>query len=475
MADLPSVSVTPLQPFDLNKGLGAISTLIGLKQQQQALQTGQYTQASAQAKAQQDQQSNQAITAAQQTVINGAKSGKYTKEDGTFDRAKAADDVTASGGIYAAPYATQLLSAANELTQNQQAIQNLTTSKRKVIGDGISALAADPQIDHSKIINGIEAIREQYPNDKEMSRLLTSMGTGLPNNADSATLQKTLATAASMLKGTPVMTPSTIDSGATIQPGATNAYTGAFQPAGAPIQKTVAPSIQELGTGQKGLVTQGGVTPLPGAANLNTQQQQTFAAQAKGVSDRVEQAKVAANNTVGAQDALNRAKALLESPESPNTGSYYDSFKALKNTMSTLGIDTKGADDMNTLSKNLARYEAARATQAGLGGTDAARELAHAGSPNTSLDNKALLGVVRQSLASEKAIQSYAKVQSKTTDPQALVKNENDFRNIPNLIEAHEYGMAKSPEEAEAFLQRHGLTKEQMARSRAAIKEFDSR
>jgi hypothetical protein len=124
---------------------------------------------------------------------------------------------------------------------------------------------------------------------------------------------------------------------------------------------------------------------------------------------------------------------------------------------------------------SLARYEAARATASGLGGTDAARELAHNGSPNVTLDNKAALGIVNQSLATEKALASYAKVQSKTNDPQTLLKNESDFRNIPNLIEAHEYGMSRNPDEANAYLKSHGISAEQMKSSRAAIKEFDSR
>jgi hypothetical protein len=104
-----------------------------------------------------------------------------------------------------------------------------------------------------------------------------------------------------------------------------------------------------------------------------------------------------------------------------------------------------------------------------------ARELAHNGSPNVTLDNKAALGIVNQSLATEKALASYAKVQSKTNDPQTLLKNESDFRNIPNLIEAHEYGMSRNPDEANAYLKSHGISAEQMKSSRAAIKEFDSR
>src|SRR6185437_3843749 len=111
---------------------------------------------------------------------------------------------------------------------------------------------------------------------------------------------------------------------------------------------------------------------------------------AEGVTGRVQQAQAAANNTVQAQDALTRARTILDSPGAPNTGALVDWKRNVKNFLSSAGIDTQGAEDTNSLIKNLARYEASRATQAGLGGTDAARELAHNGSPNVSIDNAAL-------------------------------------------------------------------------------------
>jgi hypothetical protein len=140
-----------------------------------------------------------------------------------------------------------------------------------------------------------------------------------------------------------------------------------------------------------------------------------------------------------------------------------------------VGFDTGAADDANTLVKNLARYEAARATQAGLGGTDAARELAHTGSPNISLDNAALKGIITQSLATEKALATYANIQTKTKDAGQLAKNEADFRSIPHLIEGYEYGLARNPQEADEFLKKHGVTRAQMAATRKAIKEFEGR
>jgi hypothetical protein len=247
---------------------------------------------------------------------------------------------------------------------------------------------------------------------------------------------------------------------------------------GQPVQNAPAPGIVTSPAGPLARTTPAGeVIPLvdAGGVNITNPQKVAQVGQAQGINDRVQQALHQANSTVQAQDALSRAKAILESPEAPNTGAGFERVKQFKNFLSTIGIDTSGAEDMNSLTKNLARYEASRATAAGLGSTDAARELAHNGSPGVQLDNKALQGIVNQSIATEKAIAAYAKVQSKTNDPQQMLKNETDFRNLPNVIKAYEYGMSRNPTEANSFLHQHGMTPKEMADARKALKEFEAR
>jgi hypothetical protein len=280
-----------------------------------------------------------------------------------------------------------------------------------------------------------------------------------------------------------------IDTGAQVVPGTTAPALagGAFRPSGPPVAKVTPPTVTTNATGQLIRVAPGGagasVVPTqapPGAvpgqptqnANPTIAQAVGQRGQAEAVSQRVAQVQAQAANTVQAQDALNRAREILESPESPATGAGFERVKSFKNALSSLGIDTTGANDMNTLTKNLARYEASRATAAGLGGTDAARELAHSGSPNTQLDNKALQGIVRQSLATEKVLAGYANVQSKTNDPQTQLQNEAAFRAIPHPIETAEFMMSKSPEEAEKYLQEHGLKHADVAKSAAMLKQF---
>jgi hypothetical protein len=186
---------------------------------------------------------------------------------------------------------------------------------------------------------------------------------------------------------------------------------------------------------------------------------------------RISQANAQANNSPQALDALSRAREIIDRGN-VLTGSQFTWDKGFKNQLASLGVHADAITDTNSLVKNLARYEAARATAAGLGGTDAARELAHSGSPNTQIDSKALKGIIEQSMASEMALNGYTKAQTGQNDPQALLKNEAEFRSIPHVIEAYQYGLSRSPKEADEFLKEQGLSKATVAASRKRLRDM---
>jgi hypothetical protein len=447
-----------------------LAGIMGIKQQQQALQTGQYNQATAQAESQQAQQKNAELQAVGNLTKN-AYNPRYSNADGSFDNQAFADDVARVAPTYGQAIAKDATMRAGELYQNQQTLFNLNQSERSMIGDAFGSWATDDKLNHSRFINNVENLREQFPNNPGVSRMLTSMATAMPSDADG--LHKGLQQAAIMAKSpTAELSMPGQGTNAAGQNQLINKVTGARSvPQLGP--GAINPTSSQV-AGATAAATLPYVKPTAAASASGAAEGTAQTANLTGVAGRVQQAQAAANNTVGSIDALNRAKSILESPGAPSTGTQYESVKSLKNLMSSLGIDTSGADDMNTLTKNLARYEATRATQAGLGGTDAARELAHSGSPNTQLDNKALLGIVRQSLATEQAVGSYANVQSKATSPQQMLQNENAFRNIPNHIQAREYGMMRTPQEADAYLKAQGMSKADMAAARAKVKEFDS-
>ena len=465
-----------IKPVDPNQTVNTLSGIIGLKQQQQALQTGAFQQQTAQAESQQAQQKNaelQKVGALMKSVHDGG----YRSSDGTLDRQRFANDISTVAPVYGQTVASSVLSQANEIVANQKAKQELTDSARSSLGTVLTSLAKDPNTHRNDVISAYTQWMMDHKDDPAAFRVGLAQATLLPQNDADPKFRDTLGKYAATLTGQPTTAPSVTDTGTQLKPGVTSQITGAPTFAGPPINKQ---SMVTTPAGPLAVATpaRGTLAPLGGGqgANLNPThvQQQTAEATAQGVTSRVQQSQAAANNTVQAQDALTRARAILDTPNAPNTGALMDWKKNVKNMLASAGIDTQGADDINSLVKNLSRYEAARATQAGLGGTDAARELAHNGSPNVSIDKSALKGIITQSLATEKALAAYANIQAKTQDPATLVQNEARFRNIPNLIQGYEYGLARNPQEAEEFLKKHGLTRAQMAETRRQIKAFES-
>lgn len=476
------------------QGINTLSGILGLQQQRQNLQTGQYQQQTAQATATQDQQRSQELQKAQAIALNGAQSGKYLKADGSLDRQKMADDISLVAPTYGQGVSGQLLSAANEVVRNKQDLQNLNVSQRAQVGSVLGSLATDPNLDHGKVVDALGQLAQDNP---AVARMTISLGASLPPNASPKELQAAMRRAALATSGVENASSQsapnigTVQAPGGVQPVNTNPQApGGISTVGQPFAQ--APHQTTNAAGQIVNVTPGGVVSgapsapptaalgapglaPPGGANPTTAQATVQNTAAAGVAQRVQQAQSAANNTIQAQDALTRARTILDSAGAPNTGKGFETIKDLKNLLSGLGVDTQGASDANSLVKNLARYEASRATQAGLGGTDAARELAHNGSPNVAIDNTALKGIVTQSLATEKALATYANIQSKTRDGGALAKNESDFRSIPNLIEGYEYGLARNKTEADAFLTKHGVTAAQMKDTRKRIQEFENR
>src|SRR6201984_1743340 len=472
-------SITPvaaqIQPPNPMTGIHSLSGTLGLKRQHQNLQTGQYQQATAQAESEQAQQKNnelQKVSALMQNVHGGG----YRKGDGTLDPQGFADVVSTVAPVYGQQVASSALSQANEIVTNQKAKQDLTDASRASLGTVLTTLAKDPNTKRGDVIDAYTSWMQDHKDDPAAFRVGLAQAALLPQNDADPKFRDTLGKFGASLTGQATTAPSTIDTGGQIQPGTTSQITGAFSAAGAPIAKPPAQTTNAAGqiinrNPQTGALSAAPVAGAgagpPGGINPTTAQAQTQQGIASGVTQRVQQAQAAANNTTQAQDALTRARAILDSPAAPNTGAGFQRVQGLKNLMSTLGIDTQGAAGDNSLLENLAR------SQVGLGGPDAARELAHNGSPNVNVDNAALKGIVTQSLATERALAAYANVQTQTKDPDQLARNEAKLRSIPNLIQGHEYCLARNPKEAEEFLQKHGLSRTDMARTRALIKQFE--
>lgn len=183
---IPAVGAQIRAP-DPMAGINAYSGILGLKQQQQDLQTGQYQQQSASAAADQDQQKNRELKAAQTLAMNGAQSGRYAKTDGSFDRQKMADDISQVAPTYGQGIASTLLSQANEVVSNHQALQNLNEAQQKQVTSAIAPLASKPDITHEDFINALDSIADINPATRRMA---ISMGASIPPNASPQQLQQ---------------------------------------------------------------------------------------------------------------------------------------------------------------------------------------------------------------------------------------------------------------------------------------------
>ena len=238
MPEMTPVANTVIAP-DPQQGLRTLSNIIGISQAKQNLQTGAIQQQEARATMEQAQQKNQEMQKAQALVFDGARNGQYTGPDGSLDRAKLSQDI-AGIGPYAQEMASSLLSQANEVVSNKQAHQNLTLSQKKEIGATFASLASDPEVDNTKVIDAIESLRQQHPNDPGFSRMLTSMSAHMPNAGTPQQLQQIMGRWSAAATQEPQVSPSTVDTGTQIVPGATNKFTGGFTPAGGPVRKDIA-------------------------------------------------------------------------------------------------------------------------------------------------------------------------------------------------------------------------------------------
>jgi hypothetical protein len=493
MPDFGSSIAQTVNP--VGQGMHTLSDVMNIKRQRQALQTGAYQQQTAAAQAQQEQQTAGQRQAAAQFFQN-YDVASHVGPDGTLDLNQALSNprLKATGDAYPA-IAKSLIDMKNAQLDAKQKLASLDSGVRQNFYQNVGGLSNDPDVKQGnnqgvgKVLDAIDEFGASGGPDaarvagvyRPIIQNLQQAGKvdKLPEVLSNFQLQ---ALDAGKQREQTYGTPTTVDTGAVIQPGvqAPAAAGGGFAPgAGAiakPPQSVAGPGGQVLnrdpGTGALSLPP---AAAGPGGSNINPTRAQAETQQglAAGVTQRVSQAQAAANNTTQAQDALTRARAIVDNPNAPNTAGLFDTKRTIRNFLNGVGVHTEETADANTLVKNLARYEASRATQAGLGGTDAARELAHTGSPSTQLDNAALKGVITQSLATEKALAAYANVQSKSQDPAVLQQNEAKFRSIPNLIQGYEYGLARNQKEADEFLSKHGLTKQQMAQTRQQIKQFE--
>jgi len=158
--------------------LDSFSKLLGIQQQQQALQTGKYTQQTAAATASQAQQRNAELQAVGNLTKNA---GQYKKADGSFDNQRFSDDVNSVAPVYGQEIANAATSKAGMIYDNQQKLLNLQSDRRQKVADTFGALAADPSADHARYVRSMQDLVRQYPDDAGLRDLVISVAGSMPN------------------------------------------------------------------------------------------------------------------------------------------------------------------------------------------------------------------------------------------------------------------------------------------------------
>jgi hypothetical protein len=238
----------------VGQGMTTLSDLLNVQLKKQALQTGQFQQQTALAESQQAQQKNTELTAVNSLTKNAYTSGRYNNPDGSFNNQAFANDVAQVAPTYGQQIANDATMRAGEIYQNQKTLFGLNADRRKQIGDALGTLAAQtdtngqPTATHSQVIDTIEQLRQQNPDDPAYSRMLTSMVASIPPNATGPQLQQMLRNVAVMTNAPSAaqtdLSPAIMQGKNGLQVINTNSQAvGGAGPRGAPMPQGLAPQI----------------------------------------------------------------------------------------------------------------------------------------------------------------------------------------------------------------------------------------
>lgn len=531
MADFGSPVAQNVNPPNPGAGLQTLSSLMSLKQQQLGIARQQIglQEAQQQLSSETSAATVAAVNSQQTKALSQLNPKKWLQPDGSLDVDAATQDVMQVAPNLGPGYLARLQSMAQGSVATKQAYLSLNSDLQKGLRDIFGTWAGDPKAKPSDLAQQLQAWQETLPTglqdagqqiEDHVLKTLTgpNLVTGAPHSVNE---QKAAALgyARAGLAPTEVAGPAGLATPATgIQntggaqvPFSQSRTTGAVTHEPGSVATTISPQVvTQPGTDAKYIVwPNGSVTPLggpgavgggsssggsgkgaTGAPNASSAasggavagtraatnwwqpaagQTQLLQANTAALAARLQAGNQAANSSPTAIDALTRARALLGTVGTA-TGTAFPAMKDFRNTLASMGVDTEGAQNASELAKNLSRYEAARAGS--VGDTDAARALYEAGAPNTKMDAAAVRAVILQSLGVERMIQGYAKVVGSQPDPQKAMEAERAFRAVPNLVQTYEAGFMRSPEEAQEFLKRYGLSGKQVAQSAQKLKQM---
>lgn len=237
-----------IKPPDPSQSINSISGILGLKQQRQDLQTGQYKQQSAQATAQVNQQ-DAAQRQAAGAFFKNFDIAKHHGDDGTLDldSALTSPEFKATGDS-APDIAKSLLGIKNAQLTAKQSLSSLNSDLRGQFSSQVAGLAQDPDVKNGnqtgrgKVLDAIEQFGQTSPDAKRVAGIYSQVLQNTPPGKMGQALQNLQLQARSAGEQLPQAT--TVDTGSEVVPGSVAPGTGAITPAGPPIKKTLGPTEQ---------------------------------------------------------------------------------------------------------------------------------------------------------------------------------------------------------------------------------------
>jgi hypothetical protein len=402
------------------KGIQTLSDLIGLKQKQQTLETGQYLQQSAQATAQQDQQSAQQRSGLA-NFMQSFNPSKHVGADGTLDLDAVMTDPKlrqAAGDQFPQIMQSMIQAKQGQLTAKQQ-LADLSGTLRGQFSSTVGSLRTDPDVvkddpatgmGRAKVKDAIQGFAESGgPDAARVANTYGSVIDHVPQGKLAQTLSNFQLQAVDAGHQAATQAPNLTDTGAQLQninPQAAGGNLG-VQP---PIAKVTPPAIMQAPSGSIVRVPAGGAGlptlgagAAPGAAaapgrpaappprsaaddapppNAPRAVQEAYAVATKRANDHLEEVRNA-DESYGNNKAISSAVRRLASDASTGPGT-----ETWNHAMGVL--NTKGANNYQELGAFLDRQAATVRGQMGLPGTNAGAEDAKMIAGNTQYNAKVI-------------------------------------------------------------------------------------
>lgn len=446
MADQWTPVATGIVPPNPQAGLNTLSSLLGIQQQRQTLQTGQYTQASAQAESQVAGQNAKEKMALAQLLQDPVGNG-IVDSDGNPTKQAQSIVMRAAPTTGAGHYA-DIVSAAGKKIEFNNAVNNLRTNERTEVQNTLGGVAADPNAtasDAATALGNLVESKRGTPVYDDYKTIGAAASTVL-NHADQE--QKKLG------KQIPPGTEAW-------RPLALNLVRGGLGAAG--IAGAGGVGVEGVATTGAGTVNRnpitGALTQPPGASTgsaINPTPVQvagaTMTATGTAAGDNVRNAQIS-DSVAPSRQAILLTQQMDKYADMVRTGKY---SQEIANAQAALGVNSPEAAARQLMGKTAAQLRTIAIANAP---SDTARDTINAGFPDPDKMNpdaihgadEMIRGNMKMNLARSANAQRFQNTHNGT---QGLRQADDQLTGTADGL-MYEYQGLKPGPERQAFLQRH--------------------